>query len=84
MVIAYFTDGTSTAVARHQYITIFKPTVSLGVNEGTNASVKVDINTEETTTNETGGIDGIVKVHFAFDASNAEDSKQSCSRKSIM
>lgn len=75
MVIAYFTDGTSTAVARHQYITISKPTVSLGVNEGANASVKVDINTEETTTNETGGIDGIVKVHFAFDASNARGLK---------
>ena len=75
MVIAYFTDGTSTAVARHQYITISKPTVSLGVNEGANASVKVDINTEETTTIETGGSDGIVKVHFAFDASYARGLK---------
>lgn len=75
MVIAYFTDGTSTAVARHQYITISKPTVSLGVNEGTNASVKVDVNTEETSTNATGGIDGIVKVQFAFDASCARGLK---------
>ena len=75
MVIAYFTDGTSTAVARHQYITISRPTVSLGVTEGKNASVKVDINTEETSTNATGGIDGIVKVQFAFDASCARGLK---------
>lgn len=70
-IIAYFTDGTSVSIPRRQYVVVTEQTVGVDAQTETVKSEIVDSNTESTT-NKTGGIDGIVKVNFAFDASGMD------------
>ena len=69
-VIAYFTNGTSVRIPTRKYVVLSENgQVSVKLEQTAKASDVKDAGTTGTV-NETGGIDGIVAVPYAFDASD--------------
>ena len=69
-VIAYFTNGTSVRIPTRKYVVLSENgQVSVKLEQTAEASAIKDAGTTGTV-NETGGIDGIVAVPYAFDASD--------------
>ena len=69
-VIAYFTNGTSVRIPTRKYVVLSENgQVSVKLEQTAEASAIKDAGTTGTV-NETGGIDGIVAVPYAFDATD--------------